>query len=276
MDLVQLVREGKALYEYFPLKITEGDDTLILNVFRQPLQVDGAPAMSWNRVPITGDNRTFDGLRPPATPNELQEVADLLNCMLTTPKVLDLMWDEAGRTGVRFDSVTQVEGKIVADCNIHDVHLALEWAIAAAGGDNGGLIMSLGKFWVLCNKLLTGKFSRVKEGKVYRNRQAINYSWYSSKAPAHRKSVTGNALVWQQEGAAHPDNHIDPSQLVLLMYRWALLLHGGIAEEVDLYELAQDPRRCHFISHEGPLKIVRMPNVKPQPALAGLAAPMVS
>jgi hypothetical protein len=45
------------------------------------------------------------------------------------------------------------------------------------------------------------------------------------------------------------------------------LLKNGTAEEVDLYELAQDPKRCHFISHEGPLKIVRMPNVPQQPAL---------
>ncbi len=267
MDLVQLVRDDRAHYEFAPLRIVKGDETLILNVFRQPLQVDGAPAMSWNRKPISGDDRTFDGLRPPATPNELQEIADLLNCMFTTPKVLDLMWDEADKTGVRFDSITMVGGKIVADCNIYDVHEALEAAIAKAGGDNGGIIMSLGKFWVMCNAMLCRQFSRMKVGNVYVNRQAINYSWYSSKAPAHRRSVTGNARVWQREGGAHPDTHIDPSQLVLLMYRWAMLLHNGLVEEVDLYELAQDPKRCHFISHEGPLKIWRMPNVPQGPSL---------
>lgn len=258
MDLVQLVRDGEAYYEFAPLRITRGDETLILQVFRQPLQVDGAPPMTWNRKAIPGMTRTFNGLRPPATPNELQEIADLLNCMLLTPKVLDLMWDEAGKTGVRFDSITQVGGKIVAECDIHNVHEALEAAIARAGGDNGGIIMSLGKYWVICNRLLTGKFGK---------RQAINYSWYSKSAPAHRKSVTGNARVWQQEGGAHPDDHIDPSQLVLLMHRWAVLLRNGTAEEVDLYELAQDPLLCDFISHEGPLKIVRMPNVELQTGL---------
>jgi len=267
MNLVQLVRDGDAYYEFAPLRITIGDETLIVQVFRQPLQVDGAPPMTWNRKAIAGMTRTFNGLRPPATPNELQEIADLLNCMLLTPKVLDLMWDEAGKTGVRFDSITQVGGKIVAECNIHNVHEALDAAIARAGGDNGGIIMSLGKYWVICNRLLNGKFSRVRVGDSYINRQAINYSWYSSSAPPHRKSVTGNARVWQQEGGAHPDNHIDPSQLVLLMHRWAVLLHDGTAEEVDLYELAQNPKRCHFISHEGPLKIWRMPNVEIQAGL---------
>lgn len=276
MDLVQLVRDGSAYFEYAPLRITEGDLTLVLNVFRQPLQVDGAPAMSWNRVPIVGDSRTFDGLRPPATPNELQEIADLINCMLVTPKVLDLMWDESGKTGVRFDSIVNSgppRYTIVADMNVHDVHLMLEKAIEEAGGDNGGIIMSLGKYWVLCNALLTGMYSRMKVGDVYVNRQAINYSWYSSGAP--RRSVTGNAKVWQSLGGAHPDNHIDPSQLVLLMYRWAALIRDGSVEEVDLYELAKDPKLCHLISHEGPLKITRMPNVPPpaEPSVSQYAAP---
>lgn len=269
MDIVQLVKSGDAYFEYKDLHIIDGSRRLILNVFRDALKIDGAPAMTWDRKPIVGDTRTFDGLRPPATAKEMQQVADELNCMLPTPKILDLMRDEARASGTLFDAVVNVKGNIVAVSNIHDVHLALEAAIEAAGGDNGGFIVPVGKFWVLANALLTGKHSKIAVGGgVYENHQAINYGWYSAAAPADRLSVTKNARVWQNIGGEHNDAHFDPSQVVQLMYRWAVLVEDGKEREVDLQDIAQDPERCHLISHEGPLKVVRLPSVPEPPKLA--------
>lgn len=271
MNLVELVKQGRAYFEYYPLRIDDGERTLIIQVFRDALKVDQAPAMTWSRKAISWDERKFDGLRPPASAAELQEIADYLNCMICTPKVHDLLWDEAGKeNGCRFDSVINIHGNIVAISNIHDVHLALEAAIKKAGGDKGGIVYPPGKFWVLCNALLTGKFSNRKDakGNPLPNIQAVNYGWPSSEAPAHRTSVTKNCRVWQQPGGEHPDSHLDPSQTVVLMYIWAMLLEGGEAREVDLRDIAVDPVRCHLISHEGPLKVLRMPNVPP-PARMG-------
>lgn len=191
-------------------------------------------------------------MRLPVTAREMQQVADLLGCMLMTPKVLDLVWQQAER---RFDPVVNVNGQIVALCDIHDVHTAVEAKVTKAGGDPKSLVASVAKYWVLSNRLLGGKFG------VH---QAVNYGWHASNATL--AAVTPGLKVYQNVGAAHDSSHIDPSQGIRLMYRWAWLMRAGSStwEQVDLHMVATDPSLAPLISHEGVLKVLRMQDV-PEP-----------
>lgn len=186
----------------------------------------------------------------------MQEVADLLGCMLPTPKILDLIWLEAGRSGVQFDCVVNHGGKIVADLTPQIVSPLVDAKIAAKG-DNGGLIASVGKYWVLSNRLRSA-------GLQYGSRTACNYGCHSSDGKY--LAVTPGLKVWQSQGCRHDDRHVDPSQVVRLVHRTALLTRAGATEavEVDLHDIAKDRDLCRLINHDGPLLYLRQAGV-PEP-----------
>lgn len=258
IDIIQLVKNEQCRFEWSWVLSEHNGTKLAIAVFRDCMKFDGMPAMNWERVPIVGSTMTYDGVRLPATANELQQIADLLGCMLLTPKVVDLLWNEAGATGVQIESVVNVKGQIVAVSNVTDVHTAIEGALAKAGGDPGGtaIIDSVGKYWVLSNKLMTGKFGAA---------QATNYGW-PTRGKGNGQGVTRTCNVWQTLGGAHNDQHLDPSQGVRLMYRWARILRNesGAWEDIDLHSVATDPLLAPLISHEGVLKTVRQPGVSEQ------------
>lgn len=239
MDLVQAIKGGKATVDWALVHSEHEGHKLRISVMRDALKVDN--------------------IRWPATAIDLQRVADHLGAMLLTPKVVDLIWLEAGRTGTQFNPVInhRYPGKtvIVALMPVLDVSNLVDDKIQAAG-DVGGVIESVGKYWVLTNKLLSGKFGSA---------QACNYGWHSTTAPY--LGVTSSLKVWQPLSSRHNNEHVDPSQVVRLMHRIAFLTRPGEKEEiVDLHQVAIDPALAPLISHEGPLRILRQPGVPdPQP-----------
>lgn len=257
IDVVKLVKDGQGRFEWGWVLSEHAGDKLAIAVFRDAMKFDGVPSMNWGRKILPG-SQTYDGVRLPATANELQQIADHLGCMLLTPKIVDLLWEEAGSHGTQLDSVVNIRGKIVAVSNVQDVHEELEKAIVKAGGDLGGtaIIDSVGKYWVLSNRLVGGKYGTA---------QAVNYGW-PTKGRGNGPGVTRTCNVWQTVGAAHNDQHLDPSQTIRLMYRWGRILRGDsqVWEDVDLHEVALDPLMAPFISHEGPLKTLRQLGV-PEP-----------
>lgn len=259
VDLLQWIRDGRAHVKWGHIVSEHKGHKLVLSVMRDAMTFDGVPPMTWSQDVLPGPSH--DGVRMATNARKLQEIADAMYCMPLTPKVLDLVWDAAGKPdGTRFESVVNIHGQIVAVSHVHVVHEAVEAALGAAGGDRGGFIASVGKYWVLCNTLLRGKFGKL---------QAVNYGWYSHQAP--NPSVTGNGKVWQGIGARHDVGHFDPSQVIRLMYRQAKLLRAGSSdwEDVDLVMIAADPELAPLISHEGVLKVTRMPCVdEPQPTTA--------
>ncbi len=241
-----------------PLMLEHKGHQLEIQVFRDALKFDGVPPMNFHRGELPNPNGlSVDGVRLPVTAVEMQQVADIMQCMMLTPKVVDFLWIEAGKTGVRINSVVGVHGQVVAQTDILDVHDAIEKELAKHE-DNGGIIDSVGKYWVVCNALLVGKFSGIKQ-------QAVNYGWPDANNPI-KNSVTGQLHVWQTVGAAHDTSHCDPSQVIRLMSRMAKLFRadGDVWEDVDLYDIAKDPELCWLISHEGVMHTVRMPQV-PEP-----------
>lgn len=250
------VRNGQAQFEWDEVVSEAGGNRLYVSVMRDAIRFDGVPAMNWHRDPISGDGRTFDGVRIPATAAEMQEIADMLFCMLPTPRVLDLVWAQAK---LRFDPVVNLgAGKIVATQNVHDVHEAVEQKIASAGGyPEHGIVASVGKYWVVCNQL-------AHPGK-YGARTACNYGWHSSNGAY--AGVTPGIKVWQGEGTAHNDEHVDPSQVIRLMYRMARLVRAdGTEDRMDLHDVAKDEVLSAALNHKAGsstvLQILRQPSVK--------------
>jgi hypothetical protein len=269
IDIVQMVREGQGFFEWVTLTSDHQGFQLHVNVMRDALKFDGVPAMNFKRIPLRGDSRTFDGVRLPATAHEMQQIADLLNCVFLTPKVIDLVWLNAR---VKFDSVVNIKGQIVATSNIHDVHTAIQKAIQEAGGDNGtGIVSCVGKYWCLIEQL-------AHKGRVHGDYAACNYGWFAKRASG--PGLTFGTQCWQRPGYRHNKLHLDPSQTVRLMGRHAVLIHpGGYEENVDVLDILQNDRLCPLLTHDGkPLTYLRqagVPEEKPLERCAPFVLPEV-
>jgi len=259
-DVVQAVREGKGRFEWAEVESEHNGHKLRVQVFRDALKFDDVPAMTWDfKPPVPDDYRVFDGVRLPASAQQLQQIADMLGCLLLTPKVVDMIWLQAV---LKFNSVVNVKGNIVAISKINDVHEAIEAVIEKLGGDPGNVLVScVGKYWVLINALLP-------ERNVHGAPVCCNYGWCGTNASG--PGLTAGVKCWQRPGYQHNFLHWDPSQTIRLMYKWAKLMRAGtdVWEDVLLAELLQDEELAPLASHEGVLKLVRQPGVPVEEELA--------
>ncbi len=237
MDVVAATVAGKAVFEWFPLHLSAHGHEMKLFVMRDAVK--------------------FDGVRHHANPIELQQIADLLGASMLTPKVVDLIWEHAT---IKFDSIVAVNKVIAANSTSEKISKLIDDEVERLGGDNGGLIDSVGKYWVITNRLL-GK------GLLYGDKNACNYGWPSSKAGSI-SDVTPKIKgvvhkVWQTLGFKHNDLHEDPSQTIRLMYGVVLLKKQGEStfEPVTLDWILSTTGFCDMISHEGPVRYKRQKSV---------------
>jgi hypothetical protein len=276
INVVEEVAEGRAHVSWATVKSQHKGKTLVIWVFRDAMKFDGVPALTWDwKTPTRTDawytDEVFNGVRLPATALELQKIADITGCMLLTPKVIDLIWLQAG---LKFDPVTntqpypgaspKAQRRIVANSHIHRVHVEIERKID--GRDDGQvLIASVGKYWCLINQLANPTVL------IYGADNACNYGWPSSGG--RYNGVTPGIKVWQPTGFKHDHHHWDPSQTIRLMYCKALLIHeDGHQEWVDLRTLAGS-EHAGLLHHEaGELVYLRQAGV-PAP-LEDVAMPM--
>ncbi len=262
IDVIQLVKDGGGSFDWAYVVSEIGDTKLYIAVMRDAMTFDGMPALDWHRDPLAVDDGVvYDGVRLPATPFELQQIADMVGGMLLTPRVIDLIWLQAG---IKFDAIVNngepygtPAFEIVADMNITDIHQLIEKEIDERGGDGGSEIIScVGKYWCLINGLGTDA-----DKKMYGTDTACNYGWCGDNASG--PGVTAGVKCWQRPGYKHNKDHIDPSQTIRLMYREALLVSGeGLEQYIDLHEVAADPELCAHIAFDGkPLTYLRQTNV---------------
>lgn len=251
MNIIEELVAGRATFDWAPVTSRHEDLELTLFVLRDAMK--------------------FDGIRRSATVKTLQTVADLIGAMLLTPKVVDLIWEQAT---TRIDSVVNIAGHIVADLTDELVSKTIDKELADVGGDRGGIIDSVGKYWVLVNKLLRyfGPGGEIKDPKLavelpYGIHNCCNYGWPSSSATRISEvtpRVNGKPhKVWQNLGFKHNDEHLDPSQTIRLMFQQAVLKKAGKTEVVHLHKVARDPALAPLISHEGVLRYLRVPAIAP-------------
>lgn len=268
IDVVQQVRDNKAHFEWVEVVSEHEDNKLFIAVTRDAVKFNKVPALTWDFKPVPGDDRTFDGVRLPANAQQLQQIADLLYAMLLTPRVIDLIWLQAG---LKFDAIVNVKGNIVAVSNISDVHEAIEAKIEQLGGDDGTKLVScVGKYWCLVDQLAS------PGGLRFKDKTACNYGWCAKQASG--PGVTPGVQCWQRPGFAHDFNHWDPSQTIRLMFRTARLVRADGSEEyVDLRDVAVDPKLAPLINYTGkPLGVVRQPGVEEEPAQGAITMPTIT
>ncbi len=252
MDVVQLVKDGKGIFEWSEVVSEHNGYKLYIKVFRDAMKFDNIEACTWNLKPLQSweadHGKIFNGVRLPATAHQLQQIADMLNCMMLTPKVIDLIWLQAE---IKFNCIVNINGNIVAVSHVTDVHKKIEEKIQTAG--NNGLVSCVGKYWCLINDL---------KGRpnLHGDKVACNYGWFASNASG--PGITPGTKCWQRPGFRHNKQHFDPSQTIRLMYRMAKLIHpNGTEEEIDLHGVATDSSLAPLMHHQGVLTYLRQDGV---------------
>jgi hypothetical protein len=281
VDVVERVKSRKARWGWGTVVSEHNGHKLYIRVFKDAMKFDDVPAMTWDFRPIikadgTVDETRYDGVRLPASAEELQQIADLTSCMLLTPRVVDLIWLQST---TRFDAIVNSGSpynQIVAlmpivgkqphkGGEITGISQMIDARIPA-WGDGKGIIASVGKYWVLTNDL--GDSWRLRYGEE----TACNYGWCSRSASG--PGVTPGVQCWQRPGYQHDKHHWDPSQLIRLMFRTAKLVRAdGTEDYVDLGDVAQDPELGPLITHEGELGVLRQPSVEKLPAMQPIELP---
>lgn len=257
-DVVAAVRSGNAHFSWAEVESRVGSDTLYISVMRDAVMFNSVPELNWYRT-ILKEDKTSDNVRVPVNASEMQAIADMLFCMLPTPYILDLVWKQSR---LRFDPVVNLgPGKIVATQNINDVSAAIAKKISENGSYPAhGIISSVGKYWTVCNALVP----KHPDHRKYGIKTACNYGWHSHNAPS--SGVIPGVRVWQGIGTRHNDEHVDPSQVIRLVYRMARLVRSdGSQERVDLHSIASDEVLSAGINHVengiSVLNVLRQPSV---------------
>lgn len=198
------------------------------------------------RFYVFEDALKLDGVRINVSARTQQLIADHLDAMLLTPKVADLLF-ASRNVLIRPKPIAPVRGLIPSDeAGMRRHSEAIDKEIAG----RTGIIQTVGKHWVLTNRLL-GK----KPGT------AANLGWHFEGATYEgirgEVSPTGIARVLQGIGTRHDMNHSDYSQTCVLMHQTCML--NDI--EVSVEEVLSNPVLAPLASHEGVLKVLRQPGM---------------
>ena len=236
MDIIKAIKDGKAQFSFAEVVSEYNEYKLYISVFADALKIDG--------------------IRRSVTAVQMQQAADVLGCMLLTPKIVDLIWMQAK---LQFDPIVNINGTIVANLTDEIVSKAIDKKIEKLGGiKDGEIVSSVGKYWVLANKL-----ANWQDLKKYGKRSTCNYGWLSKTGLY--KAITSGLKCWQPPGFAHNDEHVDPSQVIKLMSRNARLIEpNGSEKDIDMHYILTDPKLYKLASHEGPMHYLRQMSV-PEP-----------
>lgn len=197
---------------------------------------------------VFGDALKIDGVRVGMCARTEQLIADALGCMLLTPKLADLIWQQRIITlkpePVAFSDSTQTMIN-----HSREIDKQLE-----ALGNPMGLKSTVGKHWVIDNDL------------KFKPQWAMNYGWHfegksfenipGEISASRYKDEKGNlGKLIQGRGTRHNMNHSDYSQTCVLVSQ-ACTVNGT---DFDLKSLLQDPNLAPLASHQGIMTIFRQP-----------------
>jgi hypothetical protein len=195
---------------------------------------------------IMDDALKIDGVRVNVSSRLEQQIADVLGCLLMTPKLADLLFLQRATTLVPLPMpITSTTAAMIQESGKID-------AAAEKAGWSGGILQTVGKHWVLMNKLLS------KPGF------GINYGWHFLKGDfgmSGERCVTlatqdgKQVLVIQGPWMAHNYDHVDYSQNCVLVSR-DCVVNGSKRDLADVY---QDATLAGLASSEGVLQVIRVP-----------------
>lgn len=221
----------QAALEKFPTTHTkEREELLIAAVARGALDPPEWTTITSNylgrraEIQVTSDALTILGVRFDVTAEGAQRIADQLHAILPTPRVLQLIWEQAG---VRLDPCTlPADATMASTARMVQHSKCVDERIAG----RKGLVANEGKHWVLTNKI-AGKANL-----------AANYGWF----------VKGRRPI-QTVGTRHDTAHTDYSQIVRLV-KPIIKVDG---RDVDIRQVGRSPELWGLVSDEGPLLVWR-------------------
>jgi hypothetical protein len=203
---------------------------------------------------VFSDALKLDGIRIAVNANTNQYIADVLNCSPLTAKIADLIWQQKQ---TRIPPFPRGSTTGMASHQAMVEHSAKIDAFLAKMPEPHGLCCTVGKLWVLDNALLT------QPG------MAMNYGWHYGTDPSYQgvdgevtasRITSGGKLerVIQGRGTRHDGNHVDYSQVCVLVYK-TCILDGN---PVTLESVMTDPNLASLVNHDGVLKVLRQPTAK--------------
>ena len=173
-------------------------------------------------VRVSVDALTILGVRIDVTADGAQRIADLLGTVLPTPRILQLIWEQAT---ARIEPCTLPADLLMASSARMIEHSAcVDQRIAG----RKGLVANEGKHWVASTRTA---------GKEH---LAANYGWF----------IKGRRPI-QPIGTRHDTAHTDYSQIMRLV-KPELNVDG---RELDIRHAARSPELWGLVTDEGPLLV---------------------
>lgn len=175
-------------------------------------------------IQVTTDALTILGVRFDLTAEGAQRIADELHAILPTPRILQLIWEQAD---VRLQPCTlPADAQMASTARMIQHSACVDERIAG----RKGMVANEGKHWVLTNRIAGNK------------NLAANYGWF----------VKGRRPI-QTVGTAHDTAHTDYSQIVRLV-KPIVKVDG---REIDIRHVGRSPELWGLVSDEGPLLVWR-------------------
>ena len=187
------------------------------------------------QIQVSSDALTILGVRVDVTAEGAQRIADALGTILPTPRILQLVWEQAD---VRLEPCNSTPDATMASTARMIQHSeCVDQRIAG----RKGMVANEGKHWVLSNRI-AGK-----------ENLAANYGWF----------VKGRRPI-QTVGTRHDTAHTDYSQIVRLVK--PLMKVDG--REMDIRQVGRSPELWGLASDEGPLFVWRASKLEATPGSA--------
>lgn len=193
---------------------------------------------------VLADALMIEGVRINVSADLQQRIADVLGCLLLTPQLADMIWAARSWTVPPY-TIPPVNGGIPMDtATMIAQSRKIDDALEAQGYDGTGIVQTTGKHWIL------GAPSAAK---------ARNYGWHFTGSAGYAAATpyAKGARVWQQPGTAHNAQHVDYSQVCVLVARNCTV--DGHAD-FDLGDVLQSDQLWPLASYEGPVN-QRQPGV---------------
>lgn len=190
-------------------------------------------------VRMTADAVRVGGVRGTVTAAEAQEVADLLGCLLPTPKLLDLRWQQAAiKTTPHPIPISSSDAAVLRHSRAIDTE---------AEKLGQGSLANVGKHWMLSERATPLR--------------SVLYGWHVDAVGSWRgiklhpsASLPGVGVI-QPESTAHDYGHWDYSMTLVLCHQSAVL--NG--QRVLLADVMQTPELCNLVVHTGRPVGARLP-----------------
>src|SRR6478752_7503309 len=231
----------KAVLEKFPANHSREREDLIVQAvargaFDPPEWTTITSSYKGRRalIQVTTDALTILGVRFDVTAEGAQRIADQLHAILPTPRILQLVWEQAT---VRIEPCTLPPDEKMASTERMIQHSN---CVDQRIGGRAGMVENEGKHWVLSNRI-AGK-----------DNLAANYGWF----------IRGRRPV-QTVGTRHDTAHTDYSQILRLV-KPIINVDG---RDIDIRHVGRSPELWGLVSDEGPLLVWRAsrPGATPTP-----------